>query len=239
MWSRDSPDTSEQTVKRRVNNSSLAAAIINHHLSSANQCQTPRPLQPDPFIPARIAFSRFLRPHVQSPESQVRRRRGHWGCPSKQTSSFYSHLVSLQSSHSITWDQMNSFIVATMSARSHQLTWAMWSYQTVGFFSFYSVYVSPELQISTFCISFRCTWFILWDRCFTCCTSGNAKRHRLLYFDPSQTTGRMWTLPSTATTSWWRRHCLRMKPWQMNHKLWWVGPEMNKTFSCWMNKASF
>lgn len=45
--------------------------------------------------------------------------------------SFYSHMVSLQSSHRITWNQMA--IVATVSVRSHQLTRAMWSYQTVWF----------------------------------------------------------------------------------------------------------
>lgn len=121
--------------------------------------------------------------------------------------SFYSHMVSLQSSHRITWNQMNSFIVATVSVRSHQLTWAMWC----DFFSFSSFYMSPErtngtlvLQISTFCISFS----------LACCTDGNGKRYRLLYFNLSQTTGRMWTLPSTATLSVSFSH--RMKPWQMN-----------------------
>ena len=47
----ESPLTqAKQTVERHVNNSSLAATIIHLHLSSVSQCQTTRPLHPDPFI---------------------------------------------------------------------------------------------------------------------------------------------------------------------------------------------
>lgn len=205
MWSRKSPDTGEADC---VNNSSLAAAIINHHLSSANQCQTPCPWHPDPFVPSRIAFSRFLRPLGQSPEPQVRRRCGHWGCPSKQPSPLFTHIWSVYSplteSHEIKWT-----LLLWLQCRWGHISW----HEPCGviFFSFSSFYMSPErtngtlvLQISTFCISFS----------LACCTDGNGKRYRLLYFNLSQTTGRMWTLPSTATLSVSFSH--RMKPWQMN-----------------------
>lgn len=63
----ESPRTpAKQTVKQHVNNCGLAATIIHHHLSSVSQCQTPRPLQPEPLIPFCNASSNFLGSHAKS-----------------------------------------------------------------------------------------------------------------------------------------------------------------------------
>lgn len=63
----ESPWTqAKQTVKQHVNNWGLAATNIHHHLSSASQCQTPRPLHPEPLIPFCNASSNFLGSHAKS-----------------------------------------------------------------------------------------------------------------------------------------------------------------------------
>lgn len=63
----ESPWTlAKQTVKQHVNNWGLAATIIHHHLSSVSQCQTPRPLHPEPLIPFCNASSNFLGSHAKS-----------------------------------------------------------------------------------------------------------------------------------------------------------------------------